>query len=201
MADPNLLPPGQTTTGVPALATITKPMPTVTVEPSFYVCTVQSASLHRRDGKKIPFVHGVAKVEIKADMDYIEEEIANGNSFLRAASVAEINEYNMRIDPNGTIANNLRPALEADIRSELEAQIMAQLKAKGIDTTGITFDTKVAPEQPEVQKNSDANKIAGVGAPQKSGLEKLQELRSGVGNGATLKPVSTAAIADAAKQS
>lgn len=199
MADPNLLPPGQTNTGVPALATITKPMPTVTVEPSFYVCTVQSASLHRPDGKKIPFVHGVAKVEIEADKNYIEQEIANGNSFLRAASVDEINEYNMRIDPQGTIANNLRPALEANIRADLEAQIMEQLKAKGIDTTGITFDTK-APEV-EVPKKSDATKLAGVGEPQKSGIAKLQELRSGAGNGATLKPVSTAAIADAAKQS
>lgn len=198
MADPNLLPPGQLNTGVPALTTITAPFPTVAVEARFYVCSVQSASLHRQDGKKIPFVHGIAKIEIKADMDYIEQEIANGNSFLRAATIDEINMYNMRVDPNGTIASNLRPALEAEIRSTLEAQILKQLAERGIDTTGITFAETPAPVVED--KKDDITKIAETGA-RLTASQQLALLRSNSGNGATIKPVSTADLAGAAKQS
>jgi hypothetical protein len=46
---------------VVATAAITKPLPTTKVTAKSYYCTVPSASMHRNDGKKLPFVFGFCR--------------------------------------------------------------------------------------------------------------------------------------------
>jgi len=136
MTNPDLIN-SQNPLTVSPIQSITAPLPaTRAQETKYYVCTIPYASLHRTDGKKLPFVHGFLETDIIYDQKYLDEEIANGNSYIRKATEEEVFQAHMRKDPKSTIKAQVREEvkeeLEETIRAQYEKQIsdlMAQLQA------------------------------------------------------------------------
>lgn len=164
----DLLNPNSGNTGVPAVTAITKPFPTVKVEMKYYTCTSLHASMHRQDGKKLPFVNGFLMTDIKADQDYLDAEIDHGNPYVRPATEDEIHHAKMRMDPKGTMKQEVRSEIEAELRVELEAKIRAEIAGTAV---------------------TDASKLSGADAIR----AKIGSVTSS--GGATITPVSSADIA------
>lgn len=224
--NPDLLDPMNPQASVAPLTTMTRPLGTTLLdEYHCYICTVPAASTHRRDGKKLPFVNGFMRTNIKQDIEHMDLEIAEGNQYFRIATKEEEQAYDMRVDPKGTmkrmvreeITQEVRASVEAELRATLEAQIRAELAGeKGgivipdsakvpLDQTGTHTPSK--PEQlTSEQINTAQSALANVDTPD----PRLLALRRTVttGEGATLihheagahgfKPVSTSDIAAAA---
>jgi hypothetical protein len=164
----------------------TAPLGITKVEPKHYVCTVPAASMFRHDGKKLPFVHGFLTTNLKEDQDYLDYEIHSGNTYLREATAEEVHVARMRADPRGTIREELRPEVEAEVASRFETEIKA-LQDKINQLTG-GEPAKVEPGSVGAT-NVDAEKIAGTGSTQ----DKLAALRAGLKDG-TVKKGSTATV-------
>lgn len=220
MENPDLLPPGFAPSDprgqtVPPLARFrsrdefgnlvesTKPYPTQFVEEwRYYYCPVPNASMHRKDGKRLGFVNGVFATNIKADIDHLDAEIADGHPALRHATEAEIHGYKMFMDPKGTLRDQVlndptvRAQLEEELRGKLENEIRAKIAAE------MGMDVPAAALSEGVMGAADASKLAGT-----SVLDKLKNsIKTPTATivpssppGATIKPVSTADIVGAAK--
>lgn len=116
-------------------------------EPVYYLCTMQNASMFRKDGTRIIFQGGVFESNIGPTVRYLETEIGLGNPFIRHATPAEIEEYKMRRNPRDTIRQQVRAEIEAELRAKLEAEIMERLgMISGMQTgsTGTDNDNKAA---------------------------------------------------------
>lgn len=188
--NPDLLTPSadQRAQSVPKAVALTAPIKTYQLpEARYFVCTVHSASFHRVDGKKIPFVRGMCKTDIAADVEYLEEQMAHGNPYLRYATEEEVAHIKMLLDPRGTIKEQVRPEIESELRAELEAKIRKEI--------------------------ADAAKIAGVDGAVNQKPGDVRARVNAIHSGATkegaavvapvnqFKPVSTADVAPAAKAS
>lgn len=151
---------------VPALAALTRPLgSTLQEEFKSYICTVPNASTHRADGKKLPFVYGFMRTNIKQDIAHMEHEIDELNPYFRHATAQEIEAYDMRTDPRGTLTRNITAELTPQLRAEIELSVRAELEEKirkemaesaAADRELKTTDTTAA--------NHDANKISGTDA-------------------------------------
>lgn len=164
--NPDLLPAGvdpAAAARVQPLNTLTAPYPLFKVAPKCYVTTVPAASMHRPDGKRLAFVHGFLQTDQKYDIDYLDAEIAQGNSYIREATIAEITIAKMKIDPVGTIRDQLRPQIEAELRGEIEAQIRAEIAAAAAGDGTVTVNKSLpqTPEQPTPNAKTDMDKLAG----------------------------------------
>jgi hypothetical protein len=86
---------------VSALTALTKPISNTRLkEPVWFFCTFPTASFHRTDGKKLPFVNNFLKVEFQEDLDYLlKESEDNGNPYLRQASPDEIRTAKIKENP------------------------------------------------------------------------------------------------------
>lgn len=116
---------------VPALAALTRPLgSTMQEEYKCYVCTVPNASTHRADGKKLPFVYGFMRTNIMQDIKHMEYEISELNPYFRHATAQEIEAYDMRTDPRGTLTRNITAELTPQLRAEIELQVRAELEEK-----------------------------------------------------------------------
>jgi len=184
---------------VPPLTTMTPPSPvSYATESKAYVCSVANASFHRKDGTRVGFRFGFLETNLVPTIEYLDEEIRNGNSYLRYATSDEVLEARMRLDPIGTIREKVRDELEAELRVKLEVEIREKL--------GMLSDLRSSPQEKEVERsNGDAAKIDATSA-----LQKLAVLKQSIKtDNATVvmdapKPVlqgiaSTAAIVGAAK--
>jgi hypothetical protein len=69
------------------------------------------------------------QTDILEDQQYLEIEIASGNPYVREATVDEIRDAKMRMDPKGTIRAELRPEVEKEICDTLEALIQQEMDA------------------------------------------------------------------------
>lgn len=103
---------------------------TFLTEPHYYFNSEKSASMHRPDGKKLAFVFGVLATNIKQDVDYLEGEIAEAHPHIRHATDQEVDAYNMRIDPRGTVRKSVRAEVEEEVREALEKKIRAEMEQK-----------------------------------------------------------------------
>jgi hypothetical protein len=112
---------------VQKLQTMTAEEPVEYVLPKWYVCTMPNASMFRKDGTRIIFLGGVLETNLRATQQYLDTEIGTGNTFLRIATDAEIQEAKMRRDPRGTMKEAVRAEIEAELRTKLEAEIMERL--------------------------------------------------------------------------
>lgn len=113
---------------VSATAAITAPLPTtVAPEIRYYYCGVSAASMHRKDGKKLPFVRGILETNLVYDIQYLEEEIKAGNTYVRHASEEEIHQHQMIKNPRQTMKDELRPEIESELRDKLTKEIMDKL--------------------------------------------------------------------------
>jgi ribosomal protein L13E len=105
-----------TNIGVQPLAFITRPF-TITplTTPVYYCSTILNCSMHRPDGKKLPFVSGFFKASFEEDRDYLDKEIEIGNIYIRRANTQEQEQARMMEDPLGVIKDHMR----ADVRKEV----------------------------------------------------------------------------------
>lgn len=136
MNNPDLINPNVDPSGnrVSPIAAHTAPLPIVEQdEYRYFYCSVQSASMFRTDGKKLPFVKGILKTNLVHDIDYVEKEIKAGNVYVRAATVDEINDYKMIENPRQTMKDQLRPEIEKELEASLRQKIMDELAGKTID--------------------------------------------------------------------
>lgn len=96
----------------------------------YYICTMPNHHFCRPDGKKLAFVFGTLCTKDEYDIQYLENEITSGNVYVRKASSAEIEQYHMRIDPQGTMENKLTPQIEQKVRAALDAELRATLEQR-----------------------------------------------------------------------
>ena len=112
---------------VAKLQAMTPEEPVRIVDPKWYVCTMPNASMFRKDGTRIIFLGGIVEVNVEATQVYLDTEIGLGNTFVRYATDAEVQEAKMKRDPRGTMKAAVRAEIEAELRSKLEAEIMERL--------------------------------------------------------------------------
>lgn len=156
--------PGDPTgTTLPPLDARTAPLETTqAAETKYYFCPIPATSMFRPDGFRLIFIHGVHATNLIASQQYLDREIAgrdhktgeivgNPHPFLSIATPEETQRYKMAVDPRGTIADELRPALEAAIRKELEEEIRNRATLQGITPA----------DNPD---NGDSEKLAGIEA-------------------------------------
>lgn len=159
----------------------------------YYVCTIPNASMHTKDGTRIPFVGGFLETQVKSVINYLDSEISGvhkvydkvsgsfeeqyqePNIYIREATDLEVNTAMMRRDPRGTMEKKVREEMVNDptVRAEIEAQIRAELL---LAASGKAVDTSApATEYREEANTVDAAKIAGTTTTQ----DALQRLREG----------------------
>ena len=119
------------------LPKLTAPMkPVKAKEVKYYFCSALHHSMIRTDGKKLTFIWGVYRTDDKNDQKYLDEEIDGGNFYVRYATEQEIETYNMRTDPRGTLTKTLKPQIEQQVRQETLAHLRQQLvhaREKGLN--------------------------------------------------------------------
>lgn len=190
-------------------------------EPQFFYCPERVASMHRTDGKKIPFVHHICETDVVSDIEYLVREIDDyENPYVRRATPQEIQAHLMRKDPKGAMRKELladpalRKQIEASVRGDLEAQIRAQLR----EEMGLPAEAVVDAAQEELplaETAVDAAKVAGTSIVERlKALSAAKQVAGGtlVMGGATptgvmthggspLRPVSSADLGGAAEGS
>lgn len=170
----------------------------------YFVCTMPNHHFVRTDGKRLAFVFGVLATKDVFDIQYLESEINAGNPFLREATSDETRNYNMRIDPQGTLAKEITPAIEANMKTRLEVELRQIMEAK-MNTLGVSltqeqkdalFSYMPVAEQADLpMSNSSQENIAGIDA-----LARLQEaIKSGTGNVSLSQPPTLQGIAGSDK--
>lgn len=101
-------------------------------EAVIFVGSLSNASMFRPDGKKLGFVKGLLKTNIKEDIQYLDEEIMNGNPYVKRANPDEVAAAESLFDPLGS----LRKKIEKDVGAELYEELRKRLSNK----LGITVD-------------------------------------------------------------
>lgn len=111
-------------------------------EPFYYKNELLHHHMIRPDGKRLVFLFGIMATRDKYDIRYMEQELDAKTANISRASRDEINQYNMRIDPKGTMKRQLTPAIEAEVRANLETELR-ELMQKRAEEAGI----QLSPEQ------------------------------------------------------
>lgn len=134
----------QAQAGVPALHALTAPMPNTKIaQKAYFVCTLQTACMHRGDGKKLPFINGVLATNIAEDISYLRREInEHQNPYVREADSEEVQEIEMLLNPRDTMKKAVRAEVEAELRSEIERSIRERINAEMV--AGSTDAAKIA---------------------------------------------------------
>lgn len=170
MENSDLLDPMQTAPKVNAPVAHTAPLPIEKADTTkYYKITVATASMHRSDGKKLAFVHGICATDDAWDQKYLDHEIAQRNPYLSAATEDQIETYKMHMNPRKTIADQVRAEMEPQLRRELEEKIRAEL-------AGSADAAKIA----GTDINNDAKPIVGPGfVASIVGSDKVADAMSG----------------------
>lgn len=187
--------------GVPPLTTLTKPYGTTKLDVGiYYYCTITNCSMHRPDGKKIPFVNSYFKALIQEDRDYLDREIENGNIYIRRANAEEQEQARMLEDPLGVIKDHMR----ADVRKEvtegfsvddLEALLAAKRKEK------LEFGTNssdVLPQTSGAEAHLGTRAIPANETPQARSVRLSAEAQALARSG-RITPASTSSLATTAE--
>lgn len=139
MSNPDLLTPGSTTqTSVPTLTKFkhilengqvvesTPAMPaTKAPTTKHYASSAINTNFIRHDGKKIIFRNGFYETDLLWDQHYLDNEINEGNTYVREATVEETRAAHIRMNPVQTIKDELKN--DPDFRAEIEAEVRAEM--------------------------------------------------------------------------
>lgn len=157
-----------------------------TKEERHYISTMPHASMFRKDGTRIGFMFGHFVTTMKADIDYLDAEIAAGHPIVRKATNEEVKAAMMKKDLKGTLKKEIAAEFTADKEKELREKILRELAGGSSDVAGLAASALTSIGQA-------ANSLPG---EKLSGVEALrQKIQSGSG---TLTPVSSADIKNAA---
>lgn len=107
-----------------------------------FVCSLPYASLHRQDGKKLPFVRGYLKTNIAEDIRYLEHEILTGNPYIRAGNEDDELAAESIFNPVAGLERKVRSELEASLRVEIEGKLREEMDAGKI--AGVDSNRKAA---------------------------------------------------------
>jgi predicted DNA-binding protein YlxM (UPF0122 family) len=94
----------------------------------YYASPLENASFHRQDGKRLGFVYGILQTNLFYDQQYLDNEIADGNQYVREATTEEIRAFNYRINPKATMKQEILS--DPEVRKTLEDQIIQELLRK-----------------------------------------------------------------------
>lgn len=116
---------------VQPIKALTRPMTNTKLSvPVWFFCTIQNASMHRPDGKKLPFVQGFFKAIFEEDFHFLENEAVDpDNPFIRRATQAEQEQAKMLEDPLGTIKDHLRGEVRQEVADSLDIEELEKLLA------------------------------------------------------------------------
>jgi len=167
---------------IPSVPSITSHTPPFAVrfteEVHHYICSIWNHHMHRKDGKRLAFVFGHFATNELNDIEYLEEEIRGGNPYIRRATDDEIHAYKMKIDPAGTMADTMRPRVEAEVRTQLEAELNSTMLEK-LNSIGVQLsDEQIAALKAQAPVvTTDPNTSVNVtDAGKLSGLDRLKGL-------------------------
>ncbi len=172
----------------PVMPGFTPPFPPVDQEETVYVrCTVPNHHMHRKDGKRLLFVHGIYATKDIYDIQYLQEEMQARNPYIREATKEEVQTYKMITDPRGTIQAELRPVMEEEIKEQLQKELHATLEAR-LNSAGVvlTDDQKEKLFQQEFaeEQQQEADALAGQSDQDRiAGTDALARLRANFGGG------------------
>ena len=169
----------------------------------YYFCTRLHHQMHRTDGKTLRFDWGVYRTNDYFDQQYLDEEIFRGNDYVREATQEEINAYNMRVDPKGSITREVTPLIRQAFKEELraklqnmtaagmkaglsQAQIEALLADDDTDVVGAGTIQGVDAGEPGKVVQAGAAKLSNFKGAMTAKIPNLQ----GIGNTATMANVS-----------
>ena len=137
---------------VSALLALTKPLGNTKMkEPVWFHCTVPTSSMHRTDGKKLPFVNGFFKAEFQEDYDYLNQEVETGNPYILLATPDQVAAAKMKENPKEAI----REQVKAEVENNYSIEDLEKLlqKRREIATAA---------------KTGDAAKLGGVDKPKQA---------------------------------
>jgi hypothetical protein len=158
--------------------------PAPQAETEHFTCSVLGHSFHRQDGHKLTFVFGHLATNDSNDSKYIKTEIANGNPYVRVATVDEIKMHAMRMDPVAAIKRDIAPAMEVEITDRLTAQlreqVMKAMASTGVNLTADQLTTMFGPESPVTTDQSQLA-LEGVSGADNAAQRLSEALRSGSG--------------------
>lgn len=120
----------------------------------YFYCTVPTASMHRKDGKRLPFLNGLLKTNIKEDIEFLDAEIAAGNIYIRKATTEEVDHAKLIEDPMGSV------------RAAVKAEVMSSFSVEELE--------KMLAERRAAGPSADAAKIAGTANLNAAASQALQ---------------------------
>lgn len=122
-----------------------------------YMCSMPFASMARKDGIRIGFIHGHFSSKMKADQDYLDKEIADGHSSIRHATPEEARNAMLIRDPIGTLRKEIRAEVTVD------EEVLRQKLLKEIEAAGgvIPSSIKEKVKEPVVKKELPSNNLPG----------------------------------------
>lgn len=127
--NPDLLSTSGAQQTVSPIAAITQPMSNTRTEPVWFYCTLPTASFHRQDGKKLPFMHNFYKAETVEDIRYLRNEIVGQNPYLREATSEEMQNVQMKENPIAAIKEQVRAEVENSFTIEELQSLIEKRKA------------------------------------------------------------------------
>lgn len=185
----------------------TAPMPPTKSQEGikYYICTERNASMHRPDGKRLPFIDGFLGTDLLWDQRYLDGEIEDGHPNVRFATENEINSAQMRLDPVTTVTRKVSEDLQLRLRQKMAEKLGVAIEE--IPLLDSIEQDHLAKEVVATAINDDERKIAGTAAVTEGAAALLAKLKAGTavrseagGKGATvhLNPTSSAASGNAA---
>lgn len=149
--NPDLLQLGQDTQlapAVPPLAVLTAPLQQhEAINAVYYKSSIVNCSMHRTDGKRLPFINGFYKAIIQEDIDYLDNEIRNQNLYISRASLDEVQLARSYEDPLGVIRETIKDDIKREVIEELSLESLEALIMERKKQRETVVSTNKAPSQ------------------------------------------------------
>jgi hypothetical protein len=116
----------------------------------------------RADGKSIIFIFGIHESADENDQKYLEKEIKGGNPFIRRATEEQILAHRMRVNPQATITQQVRPQIVDEVSGNFRARLMEARDKGQINLT----DEQIAAM---TSFDSGAALLSGISGPENPG--------------------------------
>lgn len=112
------------------------PLPNIDAqEVKYYACSRLNHHMHRQDGKRLTFIHGIYRADNVHDQKYLDHEISDQNPYVRRATDTEIEQYSMRVDPHGTIARELTSSIAAKVHKDFKEKLQQRVNDGKLNLT------------------------------------------------------------------
>lgn len=137
-------------------------------EAAYFICSLKTAAMHRADGKKLAFIHGVLKTDIKEDIAYLREEVyKHKNPYIREATGSEIDLVEGVLNPRAAMRRSVEAELREKIRAEEREKIVAEMAAQAaVDSSNASAAVLAGVDKSAAPKPSEAAGVQVLPVPQ-----------------------------------